>query len=119
MYSAQVLDHFQNPRNAGEIPSPDAKAEISNPVCGDVLHLTLKVSSDSVTEIRFQAKGCVPTMACASAMTELVRGKTVGEAHSLNREHIISALGGLPQASTHAAQLAIDTLTAALRQIKP
>ncbi len=118
MYSAQVLDHFQNPRNAGEIPSPDAEAEISNPVCGDVLRLSLKVSSGSITEIRFKAKGCVPSMACGSALTELVWGKSVSDARTLKREDIIAALGGLPQASTHAAQLAVDTLTAALRQIK-
>ena len=117
MYSAQVLDHFQNPRNAGDVSSPDAQAEVSNPVCGDVLRLTLKVDAGSITEIRFKAKGCVPSMACGSALTELVLGKTVGQARALKREDIITALGELPQASTHAAQLAIDTLTAALRQI--
>ncbi len=118
MYSAQVLDHFQNPRNAGEIDVPDAGAEVSNPVCGDVLRLSLNVRSGSVTEIRFKAKGCVPSMACGSALTELVRGKKVSDARALKREDLISALGGLPPASTHAAQLAIDTLTAVLRQIK-
>ena len=117
MYSAQVLDHFQNPRNAGDVSSPDAQAEVSNPVCGDVLRLTLKVDAGSITEIRFKAKGCVPSMACGSALTELALGKTVGQARALKREDIVSALGELPQASTHAAQLAIDTLAAALHQI--
>jgi len=119
MYSAQLLDHFQNPRNAGDVPRPDATAEIENPACGDVLRLTLKIDSGRIAEIRFKAKGCVPSMACASALTELVTGQTVDEIRSLHRETLIAAVGGLPQASTHAAQLALDTLSAALRQVKP
>jgi len=119
MYSAQLLDYFQNPRNAGEVSAPDATAEIENPACGDVLRLTLKVNSGRIAEIRFKAKGCVPSMACGSALTELVLGRTLEETHLLRRETLIAAVGGLPQASTHAAQLALDALAAALRQIKP
>ena len=119
MYSAQLLDHFQNPRNGGDVPHADATAEIENPACGDVLRLTLKIDSGRIAEIRFKAKGCVPSMACASALTELVTGQTVDEIRSLHRETLIAAVGGLPQASTHAAQLALDTLSAALRQVKP
>jgi nitrogen fixation protein NifU and related proteins len=115
MYSAQLLDHFQNPRNAGDIPDADATAEIENPVCGDVLRLSLKIENGRISEIRFKAKGCVPTMACASALTELIWGKPLAEARSLDRDHLIAAVGGVPQASTHAAQLALDTLSAALR----
>ena len=118
MYSAQLLDHFQNPRNAGDISDADATAEIENPVCGDVLRLTLKMNEGRIAEIRFKAKGCVPSMACASALTELVAGKTVSEARAVYRESVIAAVGGLPQASTHAAQLALDVLSAALEQIK-
>jgi nitrogen fixation NifU-like protein len=119
MYSAQVLDHFQNPRNAGDVMGADALAEIENPACGDVLRLSLKTNSGRITEIRFKAKGCVASMACASALTELVGDHTLDEARSLKRDVLIAAVGGLPQASTHAAQLALDTLSAALRQIKP
>jgi len=119
MYSSQLLDHFQNPRNAGEVPQADAVAEIENPACGDMLRLTLKIESGCITEIRFRAKGCVPSMACASALTELAAGKTLDEARNLQRDALISAVGGLPQASTHAAQLALDTLAAALRQVRP
>jgi nitrogen fixation NifU-like protein len=118
MYSAQLLDHFQNPRNAGDVPDADAVAEIENPACGDVLRLSLKVDSGRVAEIRFKAKGCVPSMACASALTELVAGQTLDETRALRRETLIAAVGGLPQASTHAAQLALDTLSAALRQLR-
>lgn len=118
MYSAQVLDHFENPRNPGEVLDADAIAEIENPACGDVLRLSLKISSGRIAEIRFKAKGCVPSMACASALTDLVVGRTLDEGRTLHRDTLIAAVGGLPQASTHAAQLALDTLFAALRQIK-
>jgi len=119
MYSAKLLDHFQNPRNPGEVPDPDAVAEIENPACGDVLRLSLKVKSGRITEIRFKAKGCVPSMACASALTELVADHSPDESRALKRETVISAVGGLPQASTHAAQLALDALQVALNQLKP
>jgi nitrogen fixation protein NifU and related proteins len=118
MYSAQLLDHFQNPRNAGEIPNPDAAAEIENPVCGDILRFTLKVEAGRIVKIRFKAKGCVPSMACASALTEMAAGKSIGEALSLTCGGLVAAIGGLPQASTHAAQLSLDTLAAALQQLK-
>ena len=119
MYSPQLLDHFQNPRNAGEIAETDAIAEIENPVCGDVLRLTLKIEAGRIAEIRFRAKGCVPVMACTSALTELVAGKTVEGARTLDRDKLTAAVGGLPQASAHAAQLAMDALATALRQIRP
>src|SRR5216684_7629012 len=117
MYSAPTLDHFQNPRNAGDVPDPDAAVEIENPVCGDVLRLTLRFSSGRISEVRFKAKGCVPAIACGSALTELISGKTPDEARKLQREDVITAVGGLPQASTHAAQLALDALSAALNQL--
>lgn len=117
MYSAQLLDHFQNPRNAGEIVDADAAAEIENPVCGDVLRFSLRIQDSSIAEIRFKAKGCVPSMACASALTEIAHGKSIREARSLTRDQLIDAVGGLPQASTHAAQLALDTLHAVLNKL--
>ncbi|HET9305653.1 MAG TPA: iron-sulfur cluster assembly scaffold protein [Candidatus Sulfotelmatobacter sp.] len=118
MYSAQLLDHFQNPRHAGDIPNADASAEIENPVCGDIIRLSLKVENGRIDQIRFKAKGCVPAMACGSALTELVCGRTVSEARRLRRDDLIAAVGGLPQASVHAAQLALDVLAAVLNQIE-
>jgi nitrogen fixation NifU-like protein len=118
MYSAQLLDHFQNPRNAGELVNPDAVAEVENPACGDVLRLTLKVSAGRITQAQFKAKGCVAAIACGSALTELVVGKTVGETKSLQREDVIRAIGGLPQASNHAAQLALDALGVAWSNLR-
>jgi nitrogen fixation protein NifU and related proteins len=120
MYSAQLLDHFQNPRNPGDLPNADATAEIENPVCGDVLRLSLKIEAGRVAQVGFKAKGCVASMACGSALTEMIAGKTVDEARAVVRQRggLIAAVGGLPQASTHAAQLALDTLSAALKQLK-
>ncbi|PYX83192.1 MAG: iron-sulfur cluster assembly scaffold protein [Acidobacteria bacterium] len=118
MYSPKLLDHFQHPRNAGEVPDADAGVEVANPACGDILRLTMKVVDGRVTEIRFKAKGCVPAMACGSALTELVGGKTLAETRALRREDVIQAVGGVPEASTHAGQLAIDALSAALQRLQ-
>ncbi|MGA8622036.1 MAG: iron-sulfur cluster assembly scaffold protein [Candidatus Sulfotelmatobacter sp.] len=118
MYSVQLLDHFQNPRNAGDLADADAMAEIENPACGDVLRLTFKVNTGRIVQVRFKAKGCVAAIACASALTELVAGQTLQAARSLRRRDVVNAVGGLPQASTHAAQLALDTLSAGLSSIK-
>ena len=118
MYSPQVLDHFQNPRNAGEVAEPDASVQLENPACGDILKLTVKIAAGRFAEIRFRAKGCVPTIACASALTELLKGKTVDGARKLRREEIVQAVGGLPEASTHASHLAVDVLAALLKQVR-
>ena len=118
MYSAQLLDHFQNPRNAGEIVDANAVAEIENPACGDILRLTLKISANRIVSAQFKAKGCVASIACGSVLTELLTGRTVVDAAKLSRKEITAAVGGLPQGSIHAAQLALDALAAALGQIK-
>ena len=117
MYSPQVLDHFEHPRNAGAVADADAKARIENPACGDILELTIKIADGRVAEIRFRAKGCVAAMACGSALTELVRGKSMDEARKLSREELLRAVGGLPQASSHAGYLAMDALEAVLQQL--
>jgi nitrogen fixation protein NifU and related proteins len=118
MYAAQLLDHFQNPRNVGEIADADLVAEIENPACGDVLRLTLKTRVQLVTQAKFKAKGCVAAIACGSALTELVTGKSFEEVRRVQSEDLIAAVGGLPQGSTHAAQLALEALAAALSVAK-
>jgi nitrogen fixation protein NifU and related proteins len=115
VYSAELLDHFQNPRNPGEVEAPDSCARSQNPVCGDILELTLKLDGSRVCDIRFRAKGCVPAMACGSAITELIKGKNVEEARRVSREELLRKVGGLPQASTHASHLAMDALATLLR----
>ncbi len=116
MYSPQLLDHFQNPRNAGDVAEADGSAEVENPVCGDILRLSVKIADGRIADIRFKAKGCVPVMACGSALTEMTLGKTIAQALSVPQDELMAAVGGLPPASTHAAQLALEALTAALRQ---
>jgi nitrogen fixation NifU-like protein len=116
MYSPQVLDHFQNPRNPGVVPDADARVEIENPACGDVLELTARIANGHVEEIRFRAKGCVAAMACASALTELVSGISLSDARQVQREEVIAKVGGLPEASAHAGYLAIDALRELLKK---
>jgi nitrogen fixation NifU-like protein len=118
MYSAQLLDHFEHPRNPGEVANPDATVQVENPACGDILKLSLKVAQGRIAEIRFLAKGCVPAIACGSVLTELVRGITLEAARGLRREEIVQAVGGLPEASAHASHLAMDALAAVLKGVK-
>jgi nitrogen fixation NifU-like protein len=119
VYSRQVLDHFEHPRNAGVVDSPDASAQVENPACGDILKLTAKLTDGRTVEVKFLAKGCVPAIACGSAMTELIVGKTLKEAAAISREELVQELGGLPEASTHAGHLAMDVLSALLKQWRP
>ncbi len=117
MYSAQVLDHFENARNVGEIASPTAVAQMENPACGDVMKLWLRVEEKRIVEVRFRAKGCVAAIACGSALTEMIAGRTLSEARALRRIELVMKLGGLPRASLHASHLAIDVLGKALSQV--
>jgi nitrogen fixation NifU-like protein len=119
MYSELVLDHFEHPRNGGELPAASAVARLDNPMCGDTLELSLRVEDGMIAEVRFRAQGCVPTIACASRLTEMVRGLTVGDALTIGRDAIIESLGGLPTASHHAAQLAVDALRASIKRACP
>jgi len=118
VYSAQLLDHFENPRNAGEVEEPDVSAQIENPACGDVLRLSLKIEGDRIADIRFRARGCVPAMACGSAVTEMAKGLSVAKARRLSREELLQKVGGVPEASNHASHLAMDALKAALRDLR-
>lgn len=117
MYSPQLIDHFEHPRNVGELPCADAHVRIENPACGDILELAIKVNAGRIADVRFRAKGCVPAMACASALTELAKGKHPQEASRISKAQLVAAVGGLPAASGHAAQLAIDALRTALGKL--
>jgi nitrogen fixation NifU-like protein len=117
VYSAELLDHFQNPRNAGTLDAAHRTARQENPACGDTLELALRLEGDRIADIRFRAKGCVPAMACGSAITELVKGKTLEEAREVSSEDLVNKVGGLPQASGHASHLALDALAALLHNL--
>ena len=117
MFSQGVLDHFQNPRNAGQLPSADASVEVTNPVCGDILQLAVRVEAGRIAEAKFLCRGCTTAIACASLLTEQLQGKTAAECGSITAESLSMALGGLPPATLHGAQLANDALRALL--LKP
>ena len=116
MYSPQLLDHFEHPRNVGPIENADVHVRVENPACGDILELFASVRDGKVAELTFKAKGCVPAMACGSLITEMARGKSLTETQAISREAVVGQIGGLPAASGHAAQLAVDALRALVKR---
>ncbi|MDT7603243.1 MAG: NifU-like protein [Acidobacteriota bacterium] len=114
-YSAVFKDHLASPRNAGEIENADAVAELTNPVCGDRLRLSLRVGgARRIEAARFLAYGCPPTLACGSALAEMLEDMTLEDAARIERQDLARALGGLPARKSHAAALAVETLREAL-----
>ena len=95
MYNPVLLDHFQNPRNTGELPPPAITVEVTNPVCGDILRLSVLVEEGRLRDARFKAKGCVASIACGSLLTELAIGKTLEEAGQVSAAEVAAAIGGL------------------------
>lgn len=96
MYSEAVLDHFQNPRNAGTLEAATTVVSVENPVCGDILELSVRMEAGYVAEARFRTRGCVTAVACSSLLTELLRGKSPAEARAITPEQLSETLGGLP-----------------------
>lgn len=122
MYTDAVLSHFRNPHNAGDLLDATATVEVTNPVCGDVLRLAVRLSDAEIAEARidearFKAQGCVAAIASSSVLTDLLVGKSLDEAHAVTPQQISDALGGLPPATFHAAQLCCDAVTALLRKL--
>lgn len=116
MYSSQVLDHLEHPRNVGDLSNATAAGRATNPVCGDELHLQLSLDGDRINAARFRVQGCPPSIAAGSVLTELLIGRTVVEAAALTSSDVAHALGSLPRNKQHCAVLAIDALRAALAQ---
>lgn len=114
LYSKAFKDHLANPRNGGELTDANAMAEETNPVCGDRIALSLRISDGRIAAVRFLAYGCPPTLVCGSVLTELVQGKPVADAAQVTRQDLMNAFGGLPSRKQHAAALAIETLRLAL-----
>ena len=115
-YSETFKDHIAHPRNAGELADANATADETNPVCGDRLRLDLRIQDERIDAARFLAYGCPATLACGSALAEMLEGMTVEEALQLTRREIVRAVGGLPATKQHAAALAIETLQAACQK---
>ena len=116
-YSEKVLEHFEHPKNVGELPSPDAEVRLEHPVCGDIMSLAVKLSEGRINQVRYRTRGCVASIAAGSCLTELMQGRSLAEASELKREHLLEALGGLPNASVHATHLAIDALAQVLKKL--
>jgi nitrogen fixation protein NifU and related proteins len=112
MFNETVLEHFRNPHNAGEIADATAAVEVVNPVCGDVLRLSVRMEAGRVAEARFKTQGCVAAIASSSVLTDLLAGKSPSEFRSITPQQISEALGTLPPATFHAAQLCGDALSA-------
>ena len=117
MYNPQVLEHLDNPRNVGAMTDATAHGVATNPVCGDLLHLYLKVAAGQISAASFQVQGCPPCIAAASVLTELIGGQTLADAQQFKPQDVSAALGGLPRNKEHCAVLAIDALRAALAEI--
>ena len=115
-YSEIVMDHFRNPRNVGRIEDADAKAVEGSPACGDMVAVYLKVDPDDqrITDIKFESYGCASNIATGSIITELAKGKTLGEAKDISWREASDALGGLPAIKAHCSVLAVDGLRAAI-----
>ena len=116
-YSEKVLEHFENPRNVGELADADGDARLEHPVCGDIMRMMIKVADGRIEQIRFKSRGCVAAIAAGSCLTEMVAGKPLSDARTLKREQLVDALGGLNNASIHASHLAMDVLAQALKQL--
>jgi NifU-like protein involved in Fe-S cluster formation len=115
-YSALFKEHLASPRNVGKLSNANATSEQTNPVCGDRLRLSLRVSKGRIEAAGFLAYGCPPTLVCGSALTELITGKTIEEAARLTRKDLLDAIGGLPSRKQHAAALAMETLRSAIQR---
>ncbi|HPT70154.1 MAG TPA: Fe-S cluster assembly scaffold protein NifU [Syntrophomonas sp.] len=116
MYSQKVMDHFMNPRNVGKIDLASGVGEVGNPVCGDIMHIEIKVNDDDIIEdIKFNTFGCAAAIATSSMVTEMVKGKTLAEAERITNRAVAEALDGLPEVKMHCSNLAADALHEAIK----
>lgn len=113
-YSKKVMDHFMNPRNVGEIESPDGYGKVGNPVCGDLMEIFIKVKEERVEDIKFRTFGCASAIAVSSMVTEMAKGMSLEEAMKITRDDVADELGGLPPQKLHCSNLGADALHAAI-----
>jgi nitrogen fixation NifU-like protein len=108
------MEHFTNPRNVGEVEQADGEGQVGNPICGDIMKLSIKVEDDRIVDIKFKTFGCGAAIASCSMLTEMVKGKTIEEARAITNRDVAEALGGLPSVKMHCSNLAADALQLAI-----
>lgn len=118
LYTEKVMDHFQNPRNVGEIPDASGVGEVGNPVCGDIMKIFLKIEDDRIADVKFKTFGCGAAIATSSMVTEMVKGKTLDEALQITNQAVAEALDGLPPQKMHCSNLAADAMHKAIEDYK-
>ncbi len=118
MYNPTVMDHFMNPRHAGEIADADGVGEVGNPSCGDVMKLYIKVRNNLLVDVKFKTFGCAAAIATSSAASEMVIGKTLDQAELLTKDEVARKLGGLPPEKMSCSNLAPDAIRAAITDFR-
>ena len=117
-YSKKVLEHFKNPHNQGVIKNADAVGKVGNPTCGDVMKIYIKVKDNKIKDIKFETLGCAAAIAVSSALTDMVKGKTISQALKVTKDKIVKDLGGLPPVKVHCSMLGVEALHEAINKYK-
>jgi nitrogen fixation NifU-like protein len=127
IYTEKVINHFKKPHNQGQIKNADAVGEAGNPVCGDVMKIYLKIAKqktkdkrqlDIIKDVKFETLGCAAAIAVSSALTDMVKGKTIDQALKITKDQIVKDLGGLPAPKIHCSMLGVEALHAAIKNYK-
>ena len=118
MYSKEVIQHFQHPKNMGSMKNPEVKAQMGNPTCGDIMRIYLKVKDDKIEDISFETMGCVAAISTSSMITEMAKGKTLAQAMKISYNDVADELGQLPPVKIHCADLAVQVLRKAIKKYK-
>ena len=117
-YSRKAMDYFQDPKHAGEIKGPDGLGKVGNAVCGDVMHIFIKVKDNRISEIRFKTFGCVAAISSSEALCRIAEGKTLEEAEKITNKDILDHLGWLPPVKMHCSVLGADGLYEAIKDYR-
>lgn len=118
MYTKKVIEHFKNPHNQGEIKSADAVGQAGNPSCGDIMKIYLKIKNNIIEDIKFETLGCAAAIAVSSALTDIVKGRSLDEAMEITKDDIVKDLGGLPPLKIHCSMLGLEALHKAIKKYK-
>jgi len=116
IYSEKVINHFKKPHNQGTMADADAVGEVGNPACGDVLKIYLKIENNTIKDVRFETLGCAAAIAVSSALTDMVKGKSIEDALKITRKEIVDDLGGLPEPKIHCSMLGVEALHDAIKK---